>query len=93
MIEFRIPRITSQTYPAWIPAAKTNTFATNPANGGMPARDRKAANIISASVHSTPDRKGINIFEVDVQNLDHLNRVINALLKVKGVYKVERMRN
>jgi len=51
------------------------------------------ANIISASVHSTPDRKGINIFEVDVQNLDHLNRVINALLKVKGVYKVERMRN
>jgi GTP pyrophosphokinase len=51
------------------------------------------ANIISASVHSTPDRKGINTFEVDIQNLDHLNRVINALLKVKGVYKVERMRN
>jgi GTP pyrophosphokinase len=51
------------------------------------------ANIISANVHSTPDRKGINTFEVDVQNLDHLNRVINALLKVKGVYKVERMRN
>jgi len=51
------------------------------------------ANIISANVHSTPDRKGINTFEVDVQNLDHLNRVINALLKVKGVYKVERMKN
>jgi GTP pyrophosphokinase len=51
------------------------------------------ANIISANVHSMPDRKGINTFEVDVQNLDHLNRVINALLKVKGVYKVERMRN
>jgi GTP pyrophosphokinase len=51
------------------------------------------ANIISANVHSTPDRKGVNTFEVDVQNLDHLNRVINALLKVKGVYKVERMRN
>jgi len=51
------------------------------------------ANIISANVHSTPDRKGINTFEVDVQNLDHLNRVINALLKVKGVYRVERMRN
>jgi len=51
------------------------------------------ANIISASVLSTLDRKGINTFEVDVQNLDHLNRVLNALLKIKGVYKVERMRN
>ena len=51
------------------------------------------ANITSASVHSTPDRKGINTFEVDVQDLDHLTRVINALMKVKGVYKVERMRS
>ncbi len=51
------------------------------------------ANIISANVLSTPDHKGLNTFEVDVQDLDHLNRVINALLKVKGVYKVERMRN
>jgi len=51
------------------------------------------ANIISANVLSTLDRKGINTFEVDVQNLDHLNRVLNALLKLKGVYKVERMRN
>ncbi|ALC16471.1 GTP pyrophosphokinase [Desulfuromonas soudanensis] len=51
------------------------------------------ANIISATVLSTKDRKGINNFEVDVQDLDHLNRVINALLQVKGVYKVERLRN
>ena len=51
------------------------------------------ANIISANVLSTPDHKGVNTFEVDVQDLDHLNRVINALMKVKGVEKVERMRN
>ncbi len=50
------------------------------------------ANIISANVHSTADRKGINTFEVDVQNLEHLNKVVNALLKIKGVYKVERLR-
>jgi GTP diphosphokinase / guanosine-3',5'-bis(diphosphate) 3'-diphosphatase len=51
------------------------------------------ANIINANVFSTPDHKGVNNFEVDVQDLDHLNRVINAILKVKGVYKVERMRS
>ncbi len=50
------------------------------------------ANIVSASVHSTPDRRGVNLFEVDVQDLDHLNRVIAALMKIKGVQRVERMR-
>ena len=40
-----------------------------------------------------PNTRGVNTFEVDVQDLDHLNRVINALLKLKGVYKVERMKN
>ncbi len=50
------------------------------------------ANIISANVLSTLDHKGLNTFEVDVQDLNHLNRVINALLKIKGVYKVERLR-
>lgn len=51
------------------------------------------ANITSANVLSASGEKGVNIFEVDVQDLDHLKRVINALLKVKGVYKVERLRN
>ena len=51
------------------------------------------ANIISASVHSTEDQQGVNIFQVDVQDLDHLNRVINAVRNVKGVYRVERLRN
>jgi GTP pyrophosphokinase len=51
------------------------------------------ANIVSASIMSTPDQRGVNNFELDVQDLAHLNRVINALLKIKGVYKVERMRS
>ncbi len=50
------------------------------------------ANIVSAKILSTPDHKGINNFEVDVQDLDHLNRVINAIMKVKGVYQVERVK-
>ncbi|WP_432820908.1 RelA/SpoT family protein [Trichloromonas sp.] len=51
------------------------------------------ANITSAQVQSTPDDRGVNIFEVDVQDLEHLNLVINAIMKIKGVYKVERMRH
>lgn len=51
------------------------------------------ANIVSASIMSTPDHRGVNNFELDVQDLDHLKRVINALLKIKGVYKVERLRS
>ena len=51
------------------------------------------ANITSANVHSTPDGQGVNIFEIDVQDLDHLNRVTQAILKIKGVFKVERMRH
>ncbi len=50
------------------------------------------ANITSASVLSTPDRKGINNFEIDVQDLSHLNRVIHAVMKIKGVSRVERMK-
>ncbi len=51
------------------------------------------ANIVSAFVQSTPDQRGVNTFEVDVQDLDHLNRVLAAIRKLKGVYRVERKRN
>ncbi|HKL49156.1 MAG TPA: TGS domain-containing protein, partial [Desulfuromonadales bacterium] len=50
------------------------------------------ANITSAHVHASGGQKGVNIFGVDVQNLEHLNRVINAIKKLKGVSRVERMR-
>jgi GTP pyrophosphokinase len=50
------------------------------------------ANIVSANVHSTPDKRGMNLFEIDVLNLDHLNRVIREIKKIRGVYRVERVR-
>lgn len=51
------------------------------------------ANISSAQVQSTIDKRGENIFEINVTDLNHLNRVINALMKVKGVIKVERLKS
>ena len=51
------------------------------------------ANIFSASVHSHGDLQGTNLFEIEVENLDHLNKVVRAIKKVKGVRRVERIRN
>lgn len=51
------------------------------------------ANIFSASVHTRGDRKGTNLFEIEVENLEHLNRVIRQIKKVKGVIRVERIRS
>ncbi len=51
------------------------------------------ANIASASIQSTVDKRGINLFEVEVTDLDHLNRVINNIMKVGGVIQVERLRS
>lgn len=51
------------------------------------------ANIASASVYCTEDKRGVNIFQVDVTDLDHLNRVINSVMKLKGVIKVDRLKS
>ena len=51
------------------------------------------ANITSASIQSTVDKRGVNIFEVEVTDLDHLNKVKTAIMKVKGVIKVERLKS
>jgi guanosine-3',5'-bis(diphosphate) 3'-pyrophosphohydrolase len=50
------------------------------------------ANIVSASVHSTEDKGGMNLFEIEAVNLDHLNRVIREIKKIRGVYRVDRVR-
>lgn len=50
------------------------------------------ANIISAHIQSTVDRMGVNIFEVEVIDLDHLRKVMNAIQKLAGVNHVERLR-
>ncbi len=50
------------------------------------------ANIASAQIQSTIDQRGENIFEVNVTDLIHLNKVMNSLMKIKGVIKVERIK-
>jgi len=50
------------------------------------------ANIKNARVDTTEDKKAISTFEVEIRNLNHLNKVIRALEKIKGVHRVERMR-
>jgi GTP pyrophosphokinase len=51
------------------------------------------ANIATASVYSTVDKRAVNIFQVDVTDLDHLNKVINSVMKLKGVIKVDRLKS
>jgi GTP pyrophosphokinase len=51
------------------------------------------ANIVSATITSCDGDQGVNLFEIEVNDLNHLNRVFQALLKVKDVYKVERVRS
>jgi GTP pyrophosphokinase len=50
------------------------------------------ANIKNARVDTTEDKKAIGTFEVEIRDLNHLNKVIRALEKIKGVQGVERMR-
>lgn len=50
------------------------------------------ANIASAHIQSTIDKRGENNFEVNVTDLTHLQKVMNAIMKVKGVIKVERFK-
>ncbi|NTV50821.1 MAG: bifunctional (p)ppGpp synthetase/guanosine-3',5'-bis(diphosphate) 3'-pyrophosphohydrolase [Geobacteraceae bacterium] len=51
------------------------------------------ANIASAHIQSTIDQRGENVFEVNVVDLAHLQKVMNSLMKIKGVIKVERVKH
>jgi GTP pyrophosphokinase len=50
------------------------------------------ANIKNARVDTTEDKKAVSTFEVEIRDLNHLNKVIRSLGKIKGVHQVERMR-
>jgi len=50
------------------------------------------ANIKNATVSTTDDQSAISTFEVEIRDLNHLNRVIKGLEKIKGVNRVERIR-
>ncbi|NLC71588.1 MAG: bifunctional (p)ppGpp synthetase/guanosine-3',5'-bis(diphosphate) 3'-pyrophosphohydrolase [Desulfuromonadaceae bacterium] len=51
------------------------------------------ANIVSATITSGNGDHGINLFEIEVNDLNHLNKVFNSLMRVKDVYRVERVRS
>ena len=50
------------------------------------------ANIVGASVIST-EQRGVNTFDIEVRDLNHLKKVFAAVQKVKGVEKVARLRH
>ncbi len=50
------------------------------------------ANILRASAYSTDEGRGVLNFEVDVRDVQHLNKVMETVQKVKGVLQVERIR-
>ena len=50
------------------------------------------ANITNARVDTTDEKKAVLTFEMEIQDLGHLRKVIRDLEKIKGVTRVERMR-
>jgi GTP pyrophosphokinase len=50
-------------------------------------------NIINARIRTTPDKKAINIFEVEIGSLKQLDEVMTTIRQVKGVIKVTRLRS
>jgi len=50
------------------------------------------ANIKNARVDTTEDKRAISTFEVEIRDLNHLNKVIRAIEKIKGVSRAERVR-
>ena len=60
---------------------------------GMSNAINKAdANIAGAQVRIAPRNRAVNIFEVEVSDLEQLKNIVKLLKKVKGVLKVERVK-
>ena len=49
-------------------------------------------NISKAQVYTTPQRVAVQHFTLDVESIDQLNRVLEAIRRVKGVIEVERLK-
>ena len=49
-------------------------------------------NILNASVRTTPEKKAVSVFTVEISSLAMLDAVIQEIKKVKGVLKVSRLR-
>lgn len=50
------------------------------------------ANITSAQLRATEDKKAVGMFEIEVAGVEQLSKVMGALSRLKGVIKVERLR-
>jgi GTP pyrophosphokinase len=50
------------------------------------------ANITNARIDTTDEKKAIGVFEVEIRDLNHLKKIIRDLEKLKGVNRVERVR-
>jgi GTP pyrophosphokinase len=51
---------------------------------------QRDANILQAELQTTPDRKGISHFTIEVENFKQLQEIMGAIKKVKNVLLVER---
>ena len=49
-------------------------------------------NITQADIKTIEDKKAINIFDIEIKNVDQLRQIIQALERIKGVISVERVR-
>ena len=56
------------------------------------AISKTEANIVSANVSTSGDKQASHHFVVQVQDLNHLNKIIKAIEQIKDVFKVERVR-
>ena len=52
----------------------------------------EGVNIDSAQVHTSEDKRAIQVFELSVKNRKHLEGVLRQIAKIKGVVTVERVR-
>jgi len=53
---------------------------------------RLKSNIKGARVMTTTDNRGVSIFEVEVKDFSHLENIIRAIRKIKGVIEVNRVK-
>jgi GTP pyrophosphokinase len=51
------------------------------------------ANIINAQVTTYPDKSSTSVFEVELQNASQLQKLTKAILRLKGIRAVERLRS
>lgn len=50
-------------------------------------------NISGASIHTLEDRTAVNLFELEIKDVEQLRKLIKALERIKGVISVERLRS